>query len=143
MPCKTVINIFTCAREAGKRVLFGWKLGLPSCKRTKPMPLELTITNEQKIKVTLNPVTDTGRPAPLDGTPEWTVVSGNSVVTPDADGKAAYLVSADEPGDTVVMVKADADLGEGREEIADTITLKVAGARAKNLGLVAGEPEAK
>lgn len=142
MSCKTVINIFTCAREAGKRVFFGWKLGLPCCK-PKPMPLDLTITNEQKIEVTLAPVTATGRPAVLDGAPEWSVISGNSTLEVAADGKSAFLVSADDPGDTQFLVKADADLGEGKEEISDTIRLTVAGARAANLGLTAGTPVAK
>ena len=48
------------------------------------------------------------------------------------------LVSSDDPGETVVVVKADADVGEGVEELADTITLTVIGATAKNLGLSFG-----
>lgn len=143
MGCKTVINIFNGVREAGKRVFFGWKLGLACCKQqTKPM-LELMLTNEQKIQVTLAPVTATGKPAPLDGTPEWSVISGNSTLEVASDGKSAFLVSADDPGDSQFLVKADADLGEGKEEISDTIKLSVAGARAANLGLVAGTPVAK
>jgi len=107
------------------------------------MPLELKITNEQKIKVTLTPKTDTGKPAPLDGVPTWEVVSGNSTVVVAADGLSADLVSADDPGDTQFLVSADADLGDGVETISDTIKLTVAGALAKNLGLTAGQPEPK
>ncbi len=107
------------------------------------MPLELKITNEQQVKVSLKPVTDTGKPAALDGSPAWTVISGNSQVVVAEDGLSADLVSSDEPGDTIVSVKADADLGEGVEEIADTITLTVIGATAKNLGLSAGAPTPK
>lgn len=119
-----------------KRMLLGWKVGAPIAK-TKPMPLDLIITNEQKIQVTLNPVTLTGRAATLDGPAEWTVIEGNSTVELVADGKSAFLVSSDTPGDTQFLVKGDADLGEGKEEISDTIRLSVAGARAANLGLVA------
>lgn len=107
------------------------------------MPLELKITNEQKIKVTLTPKTDTGKPAVLDGVPTWEVVSGNSTVVVAADGLSADLVSADDPGDTQFLVKADADIGEGVEEISDIISLSVVGATAKNLGLTAGQPEPK
>lgn len=139
----TIINIFTDGLRIGKRVLLGWKLGLPCCKRKTPMPLTLEITNEQKIKVTLNPVTDTGRAAPLDGTPEWSVISGGSTLDVASDGKSAFLVSSDDPGDTEFLVKADADLSGEVVEISDVIRLHVAGALAKNLGLVAGTPEAK
>lgn len=108
------------------------------------MPVEVTITNEQKIKATLNPKTATGRPAQLEaGKTEWSVVSGDSTVSPSADGLSADLISSDTPGDTVYLVTADADLGEGVENISDTITLHVAGAKAQNLGLTLGSPEAK
>lgn len=127
-----------------RQVHFGWKVGLPSKKEESThMPLDITITNEQKVTVTLKPVTATGKPAPLDGVPTWTVQSGDSTVVPAADGLSASLVSSDTPGDTVFLVEADADLGSGVENIADTIRLSVAGARAANLGLEAGTPEPK
>jgi len=102
------------------------------------MPLDLSITNEQKIQVTLNPVTATGRPAKVDGAPQWSVITGGATLDVAADGLSAFLVSADDPGDTEFLVKADANLGDGVEEISDTIRLSVAGANAANLGLVAG-----
>jgi hypothetical protein len=104
---------------------------------------EVTITNEQKIKVTLSPVTATGKPAQLDGAPVWSVVSGDSTVVPAADGLSADLISSDMPGDTVFLVDGDADLGSGVEDIQDTITLHVEGAHAQNLGLIFGTPEPK
>jgi len=104
---------------------------------------ETTITNEQKVNVTLNPVTDTGKPAKLDGAPVWSVVSGDSTVVPAADGLSADLVSSDTPGDTVFLVDGDADLGSGVEDIQETITLHVSGANAKNLGITFGKPVAK
>jgi len=125
-----------------KRVSFDFIVGVPQPKE-KNMPLELKITNEQKVNVTITPRTDTGKPAKLDGSPAWTVVSGNSQVVVSEDGLSADLISSDEPGDTIVVVKADADLGEGVEEISDSITLTVIGATAKNLGLAAGAPVPK
>jgi hypothetical protein len=120
-----------------ERVRFGWKVGMP-VNKSKNMPLDLSITNEQKIQVTLNPVTATGRPAKVDGAPQWSVITGGATLDVAADGLSAFLVSADDPGDTEFLVKADANLGDGVEEISDTIRLSVAGANAANLGLVAG-----
>lgn len=107
------------------------------------MAVEIKITNEQQVKVTLNPKTDAGRPAKLDGAPKWSVVSGDSTVVAAEDGLSADLVSSDTPGDTTYLVEADADLGEGVETIQETITLAVAGANAKNLGITVGEPTLK
>ncbi len=104
---------------------------------------ETTITNEQKVNVTLKPVTDTGKPAKLDGAPVWSVVSGDSTVVAAPDGLSADLVSSDTPGDTVFLVDGDADLGSGVEDIQETITLHVSGANAKNLGITFGTPVAK
>lgn len=105
--------------------------------------LSITINNEQKVKVTLTPVTDKGQPAKLDGVPTWTVLSGDSTVEVAEDGLSADLISADSSGTTEIEVKADAELGEGVVEIGETLTLIVTSATAKNLGATVGEPEAK
>lgn len=105
--------------------------------------MEIKITNEQKVKVTLTPKTDTGKPASLDGVPTWQILSGNSSIEVADDGLSATLISGDDPGDTEVIVKADADLGEGVEELSDVLKLSVVGATAKNLGLTVGTPEPK
>lgn len=103
------------------------------------MPLQLTITNEEKVHVKLTPLTGTGKPATVDGAPAWTVQSGAGTVVPDADGLGAFLVSPDAVDgiDTVFMVSADADLGAGVTDIQDTITLTVTNAQAASLGLAA------
>lgn len=105
------------------------------------MPLELKINDEQKVKITATPVTTAGKPAPLDGPVEFSIIDGDATVE-RVDDKSAYLVSAG-PGDTQFLVKADADLGEGVEEISDTVKLTVVGASAANLGLKASPPELK
>ncbi len=127
-----------------KRVRFDWTIG-PVTTKTREIntPMEVRITNEQQVTVTLTPKTDAGKPAKLDGVPSWEVVSGDSKVTPSADGMSALLVSADDPGDTQILVKADADIGEGVEELSEIIKLTVAGATAKNLGITIGAPENK
>jgi hypothetical protein len=108
------------------------------------MPLSLTITNEQKIKITVNPTTQSGKVATLDGPIRVTVVSGDSTsVAVDGEANSAFLVSSDTPGDTTFLVEGDADLGEGVTLIQDTAALTVQGALASNLGLVAGTAEPK
>ena len=105
--------------------------------------MEIKITTEQQVRVKLAPKTDSGKPATLDGSPSWTTISGNSQVVVDEDGLGALLVSGDVPGDTEIIVAADADLGSGVEELSDIIKLSVVGATAKNLGLTASAPELK
>lgn len=105
--------------------------------------LELTITNEQKVRVSLTPVTSTGKPAAVDGKPSWTVTSGDSTVVVSEDGLSAELVSSDTPGETMIVVEADADIGAGVETITDAVKLTVEGAKAVSLGLSAGTPEPK
>lgn len=105
--------------------------------------MDIIITNEQQVGVSLAPRTDAGRPAKLDGSPTWTTLSGSSQVKVADDGLSALLVSSDDPGDTEIMIKADADLGEGVEEISEVLKLRVLGATAKNLGITVGTPEAK
>lgn len=106
------------------------------------MPLEVTITNEQKVRLTAVPVTATGNPAPLDGPVSFSVISGDSTVNV-LDNLTAELVSGVTPGDTTYLVEADADLGAGVETISDTVLMHVEGARAANLGLSLGVPEPK
>lgn len=124
-------------------VLFGFSVGQPQRKeRTPTMPLSVTTTNEEKIKITVTPVTSTGNPAPLDGPVSVTTVSGESTSTM-IDDTSFFLVSSDNPGDSTFLVEADADLGGGVVLIQDTVTYTVSGALAANLGLSAGTPEPK
>src|SRR5678816_1653915 len=107
-----------------KHVRFEWTIGPVETKVHKENEIMIIkLTNEQQVTVTLNPKTDGGRVAKLDGAPTWEVVSGNSTVTPGADGLSALIVSSDDPGDTQILVKADADLGEGVEEISEICLL--------------------
>lgn len=136
-----IINIFGSCPKPKQAVRFDVKFGLPQPKKTQM--IETTITNEQKITAALKPVTATGKPAVLDGKPTWTVQSGDSTIVVSEDGLSAELVSSDTPGDTMYLVEADADLGEGVETVSDVIKLTVAGARAANLGLSLGDPVPK
>jgi hypothetical protein len=109
------------------------------------MPLSIQINNLQKVNVTLTPVDNEvpPQPAPVDGVPVWSVVSGDSTVVPAADGLSAELVSGTAIADTVFNVSADVDPGPGVQTIQDQITLTVTHPFATNLGLAAGAPENK
>ena len=129
-----------------------WSVGMAVNKtktERKNTMLETVITNEQKIQVTLTPVTATNKPAQLDGPAVFEVIDGDAKVESvlDAAGvvipNTAWLVSGDLPGDSQIMVSADADLGDGVETIIDIIKLTVAGAKAASLGLTVGAPVAK
>jgi len=100
--------------------------------------LEISITNEEKIEVTLAPVDESGKAATLDGAPAWTIVSGEATVVPSDNGLSAFLVSGDSPGVSEILVEADADLGAGVVTISETIKLTVNGAQATNLGATVG-----
>jgi hypothetical protein len=107
------------------------------------MPANVNLTTEQKVKVTLAPVTANGSPATLDGEPEWTVESGDCTVNPEEGGLSAYIVSGETIGESIIKVAADADLGEGERHIEDLVTVNVTNAEAAALGVTVGAPEAK
>jgi hypothetical protein len=98
----------------------------------------ITITNEEKVLVSLAPVTAAGNPATLDGVPTWTVIEGDATLEVAEDGLSAYLVSGAADVNSKVEVVADADLGEGVVNLTDVIDLAVVAASASALGLVAG-----
>lgn len=105
--------------------------------------LELTITNEQKVRVSLKPQTERGRPAPVDGKPAWSVSSGDATLEVSDDGLSADVISPDAPGESMIVVEADADLGQGVQTVSDAIRLIVEGARAISLGLTSETPVPK
>lgn len=107
------------------------------------MPLNVTSTTEEKIKITLNITTASGKPAQVDGPPSWEIIDGNATVVPEADGLSAFLVSGDDPGTASWKVTADADLGAGVQEISDGGTYSYNHPQAAALGLTAGTPEPK
>ena len=103
----------------------------------------ITITNEQKVPVTLAPTTAAGNPATLDGTPSWTVLEGDATIEVAADCLSCYLISGSAYVNSKIEVSADADLGEGVQTITDVIDLAVVSAQASGLGLTVGTAETK
>ena len=137
-----VTNIYIGGKGEGT-FRFNYAIGKPMRKQPGGNMLDLTITNEQKIKVTVNPVTEAGNAVALDGPIVVAVSSGDGTFEVQPDGISAYLISGDLPGDTVYTISGDADLGEGVINVADVVNLHVEGAQAAALGLTVDEPELK
>lgn len=103
----------------------------------------ITITNEEKVQVTLTPTTAAGNPATLDGVPTWIVTEGDATLEVAEDGLSAFLVSGAADTNSKVEVTADADLGEGVVTLTDTIDLAVVAATASVLGATVATPVLK
>lgn len=143
---KNIFNFFLGSDQPGcprkkSRCWLNYRIGL--VQRKKKSMLQISLTNEQKVKVTLAPVTDSKKPAPLDGKPTWSVTSGEVELEPSEDGLSCDIISADTPGDSEILIQADANLGEEIETISEVLQVHVSGALAKNLGVTIGTPEDK
>lgn len=136
-----ITNIYIGRGE--EKLHFNYAIGRPILKEGERTMLDLTITNEQKVKVTVNPVTEAGTPVTLDGPIEVAVSSGDGTFDIQPDGVSVYFISGDLPGDTVFTISGDADLGAGVVNVSDVVNLHVEGAMAAALGLVADVPELK
>lgn len=97
-------------------------------------------SNEEKvIGNALQPKTAGGHPAQVDGALKITVQSGDGTFEQDPAAPLSFdLISGEDLADTVYLIKADADLGVGVEEISTTVTLTVTGAKASAFGFTAG-----
>lgn len=138
----------TEALEAGHESaddLFNFTIGPVTNKREarEGVPqMKVLISDEEKITLTMNPKTRSGRPANVQN-PSWTSADPSIVtVEPTADGKSCALVSQS-VGTTTIHVSADADLGDGVRALETDFDFEVAAAEASDLGLTAGEPELK
>lgn len=106
--------------------------------------MDLKLTIEQKQRVILAPKTNSGGSAEVDGTPTWELTEGTATVEPEADGKAAWIISSDTPGDvSKFKVTADADRGEGVRNIVAELVLTTTEAEANDLGITLEPPVLK
>lgn len=106
------------------------------------MPGEVSMTNEEKRLVTVQPLTAAGNPAPVDGAAVFSVTAGTCTIAP-VDALSAYVVSGTDPGDSTVTMQVDADLGAGVVPVLDTLTVHVTSATAASLDITVGAPELK
>ena len=105
------------------------------------MPIEVSLSNEEKVRLAVTPMTPGGQPAPVDGAAQWSV-EGACTVEP-IDDTSAWVLSGSDVGDSTVTVACDADMGAGIVTIADTCLVHVSSPMATNLGLSADAPVLK
>ena len=104
------------------------------------MPIEVSMTTEEKCRLSITPMTPGGQPATVDGAAQWSV-EGSCTVEPIDDTSAWILAGA--MGDSTVTVACDADLGSGAVPIGDTALVHVSNPQAASVGLSADEPVLK
>ena len=104
--------------------------------------MAITITDNQKFSVSIQPVDAKGNAARVDGTPNWQVGDFTilSVVQSD-DGMSAEVFALGALGVTQVIVSADADLGEGVKPITGILDVTVIGGEAIGFTINTGVPE--
>ena len=106
----------------------------------------ITMTDSQQVDI--GPVTavdKAGNPAPLDGTPEFTVSDESilTVVVDENDPTMAMVVTVGALGTAQLVVKADADLGEGVVEVIGTVDFTIVAGQAVSINVAVGTPTEK
>lgn len=131
---------FNFGEERNRCLNFG--VGPIKHKGEKDMALNITINDEQKVNVTLNPVDAEGKAAALVGVPVWTVTSGDATLDIAADGLSAFIISG-AIGNSVITVVGQGDPTPGVDVVSGEIDLTVTAAEATDLGLTAAPPVLK
>ncbi len=89
------------------------------------VPMRIVLTNEQQVRVSINPKTAAGHPAPLDGEATFTSSDESVITVHPTDDAKTVLVKAAGLGVAQLLVSADADLGEGVREFTGAIDFNV------------------
>lgn len=106
--------------------------------------MALVLTDEQKVSMTVQPLTAAGNPAQVDGPPVWSTSNPDILtVTASPDGLSAVAVTVGPVGSSQVSVSVDADLGAGVRTLTAALDVDVVAAGASTLGIIAGTPELK
>jgi len=118
-----------------------WCVGptMPCEPQETPMPLTVRCTTEEKVRISVQPKTRSGKDATFDGPVVWTVLSGTAIVTP-IDDTSVWVQPGPDILDSVISAEGDADLDAGIETIQDLLTLQPEHPRAASMGLTADEP---
>jgi len=125
----------------------GGGFGVARLKEDSPVPFETTIDNEHRIIMYIEPTTQGGKPAPVDGDPIWTQEAGTSCTIEELDppdpNRRYATADAALVGDSLFQCIADADLGEGVVHLVQTWLVHVENPMAASMGGGFGEPELK
>lgn len=116
-----------------------WHVG-PVQQKGAGMPIDVSLTSEEQVRLAVTPLTAGGDPAAIDGEALWSVEGTCTLVPIDA---TSTWVVAGAVGDSTVTVLCDADLGSGVVHLADTCLVHVGHPMAAQLGLAAEAPVLK
>jgi hypothetical protein len=100
------------------------------------------ITTEQQVAITVNPLTEAGRTARIDGEVDF-ASSDPAVGTVTKTGPRTAMVVSAGPGVCQISATFDADLGEGVRPVEMTGALEVVEAEAVTAEITFGTPELK
>jgi hypothetical protein len=102
----------------------------------------VTLTDIQKVSLSIQPIDAKGNPAVVDGIPVWQVSDTAllSLVVAE-DGLSAELLAVGPLGTGQVTVAADALIGEGVVPITGILDVTVIASQAASLAISAGVPE--
>lgn len=106
------------------------------------MPIEVSLTTEQKVLIHAQPLTEAGNPAVIDGQVVFSLDNGTCTIAAN-DATSAFIVSGASPGDSTVRITCDADLGAGGVTVEDLVTAHVTNAMAESLVVTADAPVLK
>jgi hypothetical protein len=102
----------------------------------------VTLTDIQKVALSIAPLDAKGNPAVVDGVPEWIVSDPDLLsLTVEPDGMSAELFALGPLGVGQVTVNADALIGEGVSTITGILDVIVVASQAATVGITAGTPE--
>jgi hypothetical protein len=116
-----------------------WHVG-PMQPKGTGMPIEISLTSEEKCRLSITPMTPGGQPATVDGPAQWSVEGTCTVEA--IDETSAWVISG-AMGDSTITVACDADLGNGVVPIGDTCLVHVSNPEAASVGLQADAPVLK
>jgi hypothetical protein len=104
----------------------------------------LVLSIDQEADVALTITDRAGNPAAIHGVPTWEAADNDVVeIVESDDGRSAVIRSRDVIGETTITAMADADLGEGVEEIRGVLAVAATAGNARLLELQAGAPRPK
>jgi len=123
---------------------FNWSVGRPTLKKEGGTMLEVTVTSDEKVLVTISAETTGGSPVDPIAPPILRVLSGDGTFLV-VDVKNFWLISGSVMGNTAYEISADFDPGRDgtSERLTDNIVLTVGEPRVATLGFKVGEPVSK
>ncbi len=124
--------------EPGPDFFLGFGIGTTTLQGTDLMA---RITTEQRVLLTVNPLTEGGNPAAIGGPVLFDSSAPDVVSIEQVDDRSAWAVATGATGAAQILASFDADLGEGVRTVELSGALEVVSAEAVTGEIVFGTPE--